>query len=156
MVKELQVQTHIKKSVIRDGGFAFKQTNTYTIGILDLKICLFPFVPCDIEVKDLGEVVRNFDRDAGVTPKQADTIRRMNKVYEDGQTIYTPLRRVAGVIVRVVHNGHDVLIPAAQDKETGTWRVRSTYGAAAPRQVGGYYDIRPLLQEMGICRIQAM
>lgn len=159
MANELKLQTDIKKSVIKDGGYAVKQTNQFTIGILDLKVCLPPFVPCDLEVKDIGEVNGPFNRLAGVSPKQAHTIRQMNGVYSENITMYTPSKRVAWTVVGLVHNGHHILIPAIRVKDAEGnqhWRVSSNYTFCAMRQVGGYYNMRPLLEGIGICQTRLM
>jgi hypothetical protein len=81
MANELAVQTEIKQAVIAQGGYAVKLSNRFTIGIPDLGIWLGPYDPFIMEVKDFGVVAATFNRQIGTTPKQRDTMRRMQQSY---------------------------------------------------------------------------
>lgn len=73
-MKETDLQFHIKKSIIKDGGYCKKLTNHFTIGIPDLLIRHPNFAPIVAEVKELGECVDKFDRQLDVTPKQGENL----------------------------------------------------------------------------------
>lgn len=80
---EVEHQTNIKLAVRRQGGYSFKLSNQFTIGIPDLFIALPPFVPCVAEVKDLKEVYERFDLQLQVTPKQDHELKSINGAYEE-------------------------------------------------------------------------
>lgn len=91
-------QLQIVKTARDAGGYANKQTNAYTSGILDLKVIISGFAPVDIEVKDLKDVGNTFKRKVDTTPLQKDTLKDINAVhaglafvmvtYKRGATIY--------------------------------------------------------------------
>lgn len=163
MSKELDLQTKIRKSVKADGGYSHKLTNRFTVGIPDLLMALFPFVPAIIEVKDLGVVVDKFNLKVDVTPKQSHELIGISEVYGKGQHPYTPKRRASGVFVGIVHRGVHRLValhvPLVSPSDA-VWRLDHTYDSDAScyveRGVGGYYNVRPLLEFCGICNIASM
>lgn len=141
MARELAIQTDIKKSVIAQGGYALKLSNRFTIGVPDLGIWLAPFVPVVIEVKDLGVVVDNFHLQIGVTPKQTDTMLRMNAGYA------TP---VTGMFLHAVHMGEHRLYWAPRSAT----RIRALdMPFFVRREPGGRYNIPGMLQHAGVSRI---
>lgn len=79
---ETEYQLEIKKSVIAQGGFAFKLSNTYTVGVPDLGIWLPPFAPLVAEVKVIRECGDKFRREIATTPKQDQFMADVSGRYE--------------------------------------------------------------------------
>jgi hypothetical protein len=156
MAKELDLQAKIIKSVKQDGGYGRKISHKFAIGIPDLLLALPSFVPCMSEVKDLGVVVDNFDRQIGVTDKQLLEMKRFSEPYENSMTIYTPSKRAALILVGIVHRGEHRLVALPRDAE----RLDAGYEADPQRwrkrQTGGYYEIKPLLEWAGIAHVRPM
>lgn len=145
MSNETDLQLKIKNSVIKDGGYSKKLTNRFTIGIPDLLICLYPFVPCIIEVKDWGEVETvGFKRQIGVTPKQRYELNEMSNPY-----VSQGLPPVTGIFVGFSHLGQHVLVGVPRDT-THISEAYRTQRAWVMRGLEGYYPIKPLLGGMGI------
>ena len=140
MADELKAQAEIRKDITEAGGYAFKLTNRFTIGIPDLGVWLSPFVPCVIEVKDFGIVKDGFDRDIGTTPKQRDVMRRMSEAYDRKHT-------VAGVVVHARAG-------AARRLYCFRWdALRGADGAPyVERTRGGRWDVHALLGHLGVSR----
>lgn len=146
MANELGVQTEIKQSVIAQGGYAVKLSNRFTIGIPDLGIWLGPFAPFIMEVKDFGLVVEGFNRQIGTTPKQRDTMRRMQQSY--GKDIWG--EDVCGVAVHYSLGGRRFLGMVRWDAETF---CGDTGEAVIERQRSGLkWDIYHLLDRFGAKR----
>lgn len=156
MASELTVQTDIKTSVIRDGGYGFKLSNQFTVGIPDLLLVLYPFAPLIVEVKDLGEVVDKFSLKLHITPKQADTMRRISEPYEKGQTIYTPNKRASFVLVALKHRGKNRLVVVPRNAEHLTWGYETDPKIWTTRQVGKYYALGPLFEAVGAIQIRSL
>jgi hypothetical protein len=165
MSKELAVQAAIRKSVIADGGYSHKLTNQFTVGIPDLLVAMWPYIPCIVEVKDLGVVVDEFDRKLDVTPKQTHELVGISRVYGEKQHPYTPKRRASCVLVALVHRGMHTLVAVkvpvtAPGEPPIEWRLNYKYeqdpACFVAREKGGYYNISPLLQYSGICTVAAM
>ena len=156
MARELAHQTDIRKSVIKDGGYGLKLSNRFAVGIPDLLICLPPFAPCILEVKDLGECVDDFDRKLGVTPLQGETMRRISQPYEDFQHPYTPHRCTTGVLVHVIHQREHRLVALPRRTERLTAAYTLDPASFGKRQVGGYYALEPLLDHLGIIKMNNM
>lgn len=163
MAKELDLQTKLVHSVRRDKGYARKLTNRFTIGVPDLLISLHPFIPCYGEVKDLGEVVDNFDRKIEVTDKQGLEIWNLDQTVTQFVTPYTPDRHAALVLVGIVHRKKHRLVALScqgRQKYSDPWRLDHTYesepGRWTERQVGGHYDLKPLMEWAGIARVGVM
>lgn len=145
MADELTIQREIKQSVINAGGFALKLTNRFTIGVPDLAIWLPSFVPAVVEVKDLGECVERFDRQLDVSPKQRDTLRRINATYGIDINGTPSTASISCLIVHIRHNGlrklvilppgatrlaHaqvDQLYPSVVRVPTGRWGITSLF-----------------------------
>jgi hypothetical protein len=153
VAKELDLQTKIKKSARTQAGYGQKMSNRFSIGIPDLLIGLPPFIPCYAEVKDLGVVVDKFDRQLDVTPKQYLEMKRFSEPYEEACTPYTPHRRAACVMVGFVHRGHHRLAVLPRDAERISAAYEATVTTWVERQPGGFYDIRALLNGIGIVRM---
>lgn len=113
-MKEVDHQRHIKQSVIRQGGYSFKLSNQFSIGIPDLLIALPPFVPILAEVKTLGECGDDFSRQLGVSPKQKDELRKLVTPYR--QYLRRDLR-MGILLVHVVWQKQHRLIPLPWDAE---------------------------------------
>ena len=105
MARELAEQTNLIKSVRLAGGYARKMSNRYSIGIPDLLIGLPPFVPFLAEMKDLGTVVDDFDRQLNVTPKQNHEMGLLSGPYE--RAAYGA---AALVLVHIVHRREHRLV----------------------------------------------
>lgn len=159
MAKELKIQTDIVQSVRKDGGYARKMSNRFAVGVPDLLVALYPFAPCLIEVKDLGECGDTFNRQVAVTPKQRHEMGLFSKVYEGNHNQYSPFRRAALVLVAIKHRGEHRLVALPRDAE----RLDHTYVDQAPyaqegrvwvpRDRGLYYNISPLLRGAGITKV---
>jgi hypothetical protein len=151
MAAELQVQTNMIKSARQQGGYGRKLSNRFTVGIPDLLVGIFPFVPALVEVKDLGVVVDTFDRQLEVTPKQADEMKRMSQPYESMVTEFSPWRCTAFVAVALVHRGKHRLVAVKRHVD----RLSHTYEGDlpwVPRQTGGTYDLLRLMEGIGVCQ----
>ena len=144
---ELREQTNIIKSVRQDGGYGRKMSNRFAIGVPDLLIALPDFAPCYMEVKDLGEVNDTFDRQVAVTDKQAYEMKLFSEPFEQQS-----LGRVAFVAVHIVHRGEHRLVLGPRQMQ----RLSSAYEADTytwtKRQVGGYYNLKPMLQRWSAAR----
>jgi len=135
---ELQVQTKIVKSVRRDGGYGRKCSNRFAIGVPDLLISLQPFAPCYIEVKDFGKVNDKFDRQIDVTEKQAYELELFSKPYEDA--------RLGFLAVALVHRGEHRLVLLPREAMRLTSDYEDSPAMWAKREVGGYYNMAPMLR----------
>lgn len=152
-MKETDHQTQIKLSVLKQGGYAFKLSNQFTIGIPDLLIMLPPFVPCIAEVKTLGECVEDFDRKLDLSPKQKLEISKMNSVYAAAIPAIQP--RVAFILVHLVWQKQHRLIPLPGGTERLTGHMVAGLGELGKRQRGSdgappWYEMRPLLNHLNI------
>lgn len=156
MARELDLQTKIINSARKDGGYGRKMSNRYSIGIPDLLLGLFPFAPCLAEVKDLGAVVTDFDRKLDITPKQYLEMDRLSGSYEGRQNIYSPDRHTALVLVGIIHRGSHRLVACSRQAERLDAGYEGEAGRWVERAVGGYYDLRPLLEWAGICKVRLM
>lgn len=153
MARELDVQAKVCKSAKRDGGYGRKISHKFVVGIPDLLVCLPPFAPCVIEMKDLGPVTALFDRQLAVTPKQALEMERISKPYEVHPRLPGP-PATACVLVALVHRGEHRLVVADREADRLSHTYELDTGRWVPREPGGYYDLKPLLQWAGIGRIQ--
>jgi hypothetical protein len=145
MAAELVIQREIKQSVINAGGYSTKLSNKFTIGIPDLGIWLAPFVPTIAEVKDLGICVPKFSRQVDVTPKQSDTMKRM-------QQSYRPEALLTVVLVHIRHRGlrRLVALPRTADRLTHEYEMANPW---IERGSGGRWNIAALMQSYGIARL---
>lgn len=151
-MKEVDHQTRIKNSVKQQGGYSFKLSNRFTIGIPDLLIMLHPFAPCLAEVKDLKEVVDNFDLQLGVTPKQNHEMKMMNQIYWDWG------HRVAFLLIVLKWRNMDIIVPLPQGTErlaASSLVEGSTFWKRIPGRDGGEptYPIEPLLTTQGVPKV---
>lgn len=144
---EIKHQTDIVKSVKRDGGYAFKMSNRFLIGVPDLFVALPPFAPCVIEVKDLGEVVDEFDRQLDVTEKQADYMENVSLPYEAEFGA-----RVAFVAVHILHRGEHRLVLGPRDMKRLSHRYEEISDTWTRRATGLYYNLAPMLDRWGAAR----
>jgi len=146
-MKETDIQAQIKKSVRLDGGYCHKLTNAFTIGIPDLLIALPPFAPCVIEVKTQGTVAANFNQQLSVTPKQDYELKQITGVYNLHRH---PWCCFSGIFVHVVLNKVHYLTGLPYHAERHTAALLADATRTRKRGVGGYWDIRPLLEAIGI------
>lgn len=144
---EIKHQTDIKNSVKRDGGHAFKMSNRFLIGVPDLHVALPPFAPCVVEVKDLGVVADKFNRDLGVTEKQARYMADISEPYEG-----LGLGRVAFVAAHIVHYGEHRLVLMPRQAMRLSWEYSEDAGTWVKRETGLYYNLRPMLKRWGAAR----
>lgn len=154
--RELAVQTAIIHSVRAEGGHGRKMSNRYTIGIPDLLICLPPYVPCFAEVKDLGEVGDKFRRQIGITPKQQLELERISLPYEEAQTPYTPNRRTSLILVHFIQKRVHFIAAIPRTQEAYSSDHLSGGLGFRKRQVGGLYEIGPLLEHVGIAKVKLL
>ena len=108
---ELSFQKEIIDSAKAAGGYGFKLTNRFTIGVPDILVSVPMYAPSLFEAKHLGDVVANFDRQTGVTPLQQEQMKRWNA---------TQPFAIAAQLVFIKHLGSEraVLIPAHIDRIT--------------------------------------
>ena len=154
--RELSLQTDILKSVKKDGGWGIKMTSRFLIGVPDLLVALWPFVPVLIEVKDLGEVTENFSLQLNVTPKQRHTLGQFDGIYDSNITEYSPNRHVSLLMVGFKMGQERRLVALPWRAERLTAAYVSTLGDLGRRGTGGYYAIKPFFERMGICHIKPM
>lgn len=143
-MKETDHQTQIKLSVRRQGGYSFKLSNRFTIGIPDLLIALPPFAPCLAEVKDLGECVADFSRKLDVSPKQAYELKAMNEPYKEWGPVGILL------ITLGLEGTGRILVPLPQGTERLTGLMVATSTHFGKRQRGAdsappWYDMMEIL-----------
>lgn len=146
MSDELKLQGDIRKSVIRDGGYAVKLTNRFTIGIPDLLIAHAPFVPCFAEVKDLGEVGLKFSRKLDVTPLQSNTMKNMSTQYENERGYQAASFLLIGFFYKRDH----WLVGLPWRTAVLTSDHVAEAQAVRKRQTGGHYDIRGIMDALSI------
>lgn len=157
MAKELALQTDIKNSAKRDGGYGLKLSNRFTVGVPDLLLMIPPvFAPVVVEVKDLGPVTANFNRQLDVTPLQAETMRRMSSPYEDTQTRYTPSRRSAFLLVGFSMDRDHYLVVLPRDTERLSYLCLAEPASYTKRGKGGYYALQPLFKHVGALEIKLL
>lgn len=155
MARELDLQTKICQSAKRDGGYGKKISHKFAVGIPDLLVALPPFAPCLIEVKDMGAIATaKFDRLIGITPKQQLELSRFSEPYEKAQSEYTPDRRTGMVLVGLVHQGEHRLVALRRDEDRLSDGYQADPARWTKRQVGGYYDLGPLLEWTGIVKMR--
>lgn len=130
-------------------------SNRFTIGVPDLLIAIPPFVPVLAEVKDLGEVVDEFDRKLEITEKQAYEMKRFSEPYENWQHVYTPERHTAIILVGVKHKKKHrlVVLPRTADRLSCDYEEQ---GGWVDRAVGGVYNVVKLLEFAGVMKCRAM
>lgn len=123
---ETDRQLQIVKQIIAGGGHAYKASNAYTSGILDLAAWVPGFAPVVIEVKDLGTITTKngqFKRKVNTTRLQKDTMNAVNRVA--GQVEYPPsllykeaARNTVAFVMVTWKLGRDIYvasIPASQE-----------------------------------------
>ena len=155
MAKELDLQSKIWRSAKTDGGYGRKISHKFAVGIPDLLLALPPFAPCLCEVKDMSEVVDDFDRLIGITEKQTEELKRFSEPYENTMTVYTPNKRTAFILVGIKHRGQHRLVALPREAT----RLDHTYesrGGWVARSLGGYYNLKPLFEWAGIVNVKAM
>ncbi len=143
-MKETDLQTDIKKSVREQGGYAFKLTNAYTIGIPDLLIALPPFAPCTVEVKELGDVTDKFDQTLRLTEKQRHELKGISKPYNTAGA-----GDVSFILVGLVYQRQRLLIPLPKEVERLSYRLLVPACDAWKRLTGGRYDIKGIMENLG-------
>ena len=106
---EISFQKEIIDSAKSIGGYGFKLSNRFTVGVPDLLISITMYTPSLLECKHLGAVVDDFDRQTGMTPLQREQMRRWNA---------TQPFAIAAQLVFLKHHGSEraVLIPAHIDR----------------------------------------
>lgn len=173
MVKETDIQAQIKKSIRRDGGYCHKLTNAFTIGIPDLLIALPPFAPCIIEVKDFKTCTQGFDRQIDVTPKQRYELNQITDVYPEIpriKEVYHPAIGLggaeieyvkvgetqpifSGIFVHVYWNKMHWLTGLPRHAERHTHALLLDATRTRTRAPGEYWDVRPLLEAIGVTKV---
>lgn len=154
-MKEVDHQTNIKKSVILQGGYSFKLSNRFTIGIPDLLIMLSPFVPCLAEVKDLKEVVDNFDLQLDVSPKQALELKKIREAYR----IDLCADECVGFLLIVAKwRGINIIVPLPQGSErlaAHQLQEGQTFWKRIPGvgKMNPTYPMGPILNKAGVPKL---
>lgn len=151
MAKELALQTNIIKSVRSDGGYGRKMSNRFLIGIPDLLIALPPFAPILAEVKDLGPVVANFNRQLAVTPKQAHEMDLFSKPYQDTMMLDRAASSFVLVGFQVGKNHYLAVLPHDAERLDHTCLERTSTFSLRGRS--GYYDLGKLLTSAQALRV---
>lgn len=154
--RELDVQSNIVKSAKLQGGYGKKISHKFSVGVPDLLIAIPPFAPCVVEVKDLGAVTLGFNRMLDVTPKQSLEMARISEPYEEFQVPYTPSRRTACVMVALKHRDKHRLVVLPRIAERLSSEYEADPGCWVEREVGGTYNIKRLLEHVGICRVKLL
>ncbi len=145
MKREIQLQTHIVKSVRKDGGYARKLSNRFQVGIPDLIISMPSFAPCFAEVKDFGEVKGEFDRDIGLTEKQAHELTKISK-----SQIYP----IAMVLIGFTQaKKHYLMYLPHTARRVSSSAMKGVLSPIIRRDVGSYYNMRLILQHLDVARI---
>lgn len=139
---ELKLQRQICISVRSEGGYALKLNNRFSVGVPDLLIALPPYPVIVAEVKDMGEVSDSFDRQIGVTPKQALELERISKPYEIAKK-----GARAVILVGLKHRGEYRLVINPRYVNTLNYRYEDHPGIWVARQAGVHYNIGHLLRE---------
>lgn len=153
--RELEEQTNIIKSLRAEGGYGRKISHRFAIGIPDLMTGLPPFVPALCEVKDLGAVVDKFDREIGITDKQALELKRFSEPYELHQTRYTPNRRAGFILVHIVHRKRHRLVALRREETRLTYAYEETPNCWSPRGLNGIYPCLTVLWDhIGIAKVR--
>lgn len=145
MAKELGLQANIRKSA----DYGLKLSNRFTLGVPDLLLVIAPFVPCIVEVKDLGPVVDNFDRQLAVTPLQDETMRRINAPYHEvfnRQIFDCPRRLPSFLLVGLQHHGEHRLVVLPAHTERLSHLYQGVPLCWTKRLKGGIYALKPLFQ----------
>jgi len=153
-MKETDIQAQIKKSVRLDGGYCHKLTNAFTVGIPDLLIALPPFAPCVIEIKSLNYCGGQFDRKIEVTPKQRHELFQISEVYNNVDRPLDQLRPTfSGIFVHTYVNKTHYLTGLPYRAERHTAVLLADAARTRKRGSGEYWDIRPLLEAIGITKV---
>lgn len=145
-MKETDLQTEIKASVIEQGGYSIKMSNRFLVGIPDLLIALPPFAPSMFEVKELGECVDSFDRQLGVTPLQGRNLAKISACYGSVD--------VSGVLVGLVYKGDRILVALPRRAERLCAPMLGGPIAFRKRLTGCRYDMAPLLASLNIAKLE--
>lgn len=145
---ETDYQLDIKKSVNRAGGYCFKLSNRFTIGVPDLGIWLPPFAPLLAEVKMLRDCKPGFKRQLAVTEKQDSVMRLSSQGYEQ-----TGRGATALVLVVVVWENKDidvVALPRHADALADGYQAGAAWSRKTMVTVGdnrlAHYDMMAVLQ----------
>lgn len=146
--QELSLQTHIRKSVEADGGYARKLSHKFSVGIPDLFVALPPFAPGIIEVKDLSDVADKFDKLINITPMQTHHLLEAQKGYWGHYGV-----RVSGILVRIIHRAEHRLVALPPGTERLSYQYQDDPACWTKREKGGYYAIKGLLTAIRFGRI---
>lgn len=145
---ELVVQRDFAKSVRKGGGWAKKLSHRFIIGVPDLLVGQYPYMPFLAEMKDLGQVPENFRQKLDVTEKQRHELRTFNESYRAGvdrDTRGNASERYAAVL----------LVTWAWDKDRWLGMLPWDATHATPmmpkviRGTGGHYPVVPLFELFG-------
>lgn len=79
MTTELQVQADLVSAVKLAGGFGFKSSNAYTVGVADLSLQLPPYPHMFLEIKFLRGLRRSCRYPVALTPHQRKFIREVQE-----------------------------------------------------------------------------
>lgn len=152
MKRELALQTDICKSTRKEGGWARKLSHQTMVGLPDLLLNRFPFVPMLIEVKDLGPCNPIFSRKVDVTDKQRYELLSFDQAtwaqFDRHTQGFAAKRWSAGVLVGWGWGRERWLAMLPPTAE----RISVGHGEdpkMVHRQVGGYYPIGALMELFG-------
>lgn len=147
--RELQLQREIVQSVRKERGWGRKLAHRTLVGLPDLLLVHYPFVPLLCEVKDLGPRGASFNVTIPVTEKQRHELRTYDEAIEtirQEQSIIDMERRYSAVLlVGWVTEGHHRLAMLPWHAE----RITSTYPHFVIRQKAGYYPFNDLAYNFG-------
>lgn len=78
-MREVDIQTELKDACVAAGGFAFKLSNRFTAGIVDLYLALPPHLPLWLEVKFEKQIPKSGIIPINPTPLQRRFIHNVNR-----------------------------------------------------------------------------
>lgn len=154
MARELDLQSQIIKSVRKDGGYGRKISHKFSVGIPDLLLGLFPFVPIIAEVKDFGVVTAKFDRQIDTTLKQEHELDLFTKQYQTEITPYTPSRYTSAILVRFILGGKHFLAVCDPYQRRLTWE--HPRDLLVERVAPTYFNLAPAFDRVGIAKVRLM
>lgn len=154
MARELDLQTQIIRSVRRRGGYGKKISHRFSVGIPDLLIGLYPFVPAIMEVKDFGVVSDKFDRRIDTTVKQEHELEQFTKQYKEMLHPYTPNRFTSLILVRFILRGQHFLAVCPPSQRRLTWE--HPRDLLVERLPPTDFNLDPAFRAVGLAQVRQM